>query len=147
MYFLSFFEFVLCAVLWRYWYSKRGTPLRPPRSILLRSPQLPWALLGLNLVGLLIEAFYSVNLVFFVGHALMSVYYALRFGALRLPTSLFYLLICFLAVYLNQETVLDIIGSSFFAIGTAFSTDMIWNWLLKRKGIIVPGTSEELPTP
>lgn len=74
-----------------------------------------------------------------IAYPLMAVYYAFRFGALRSFTLAFYLLMCFSAVYLNHHYVLDVIWGSAYAIAVAFSTDLIWNWKLKRAGVIVPG--------
>jgi membrane-associated phospholipid phosphatase len=69
----------------------------------------------------------------------MAFYYALRFGALRKSTFAFYLLMCFSAVYLNHHYVLDVLCGSAYALAVAFTTDLVWNWKLKRSGVLVPG--------
>ncbi len=78
-----------------------------------------------------------------IAYPLMMVYYAFRFGALRVFSTLFFLLMCFSAVYLNHHYVLDVLWGSVYALGTAFAMDAYWNWDLKRKGIIVPGPDPE----
>jgi hypothetical protein len=74
-----------------------------------------------------------------VAYPLMATYYAFRFGAARTFTLSFYLLMCFSAVYLNHHYLLDIIWGSAYALGTCLAMDAIWNWKLKRAGILVPG--------
>lgn len=74
-----------------------------------------------------------------VAYPFMSFYYALRFGSLRIFTFLFYCLVSFAAVYLNHHYILDVIWGTVYAIAVAFSIDMLWNYNLKRKGIVVPG--------
>jgi len=186
--------YLICAGLWRFWYSKKGTLLRPARSILLRSPQVMWAFFWVNMLGYSTYYWYPASPPWYVeiyglgparldvpanlagcarfdalvglpifenwygrsadvhgaipslhiAYPLMAVYYAFRFGALKVFTLFFFILMCFSAVYLNHHYILDILWGSAYALMVAFSTDMIWNWLLKRQGIIVPGTSEEL---
>lgn len=186
--------YVACAALWRFWYSRMGTALRPARSILLRSPQVMWAFFWVNMIGYSTYYWYPASPPWYVelygfgparldvpanlagcarfdalvglpvfanwygrsadvhgaipslhiAYPLMAVYYAYRFGSLKAFTVFFYLLMCFSAVYLNHHYILDILWGSAYALIVAFSTDMIWNWLLKRRGVIVPGTSEEL---
>lgn len=43
--------YVSVALLYRFWYSKKGTPMRHPRSILLRSTQVMWAFFWVNMLG------------------------------------------------------------------------------------------------
>lgn len=186
--------YLICAALWRFWYSRTGTALRPARSILLRSPQVMWAFFWVNMIGYSTYYWYAASPPWYVAlygfgparldvpanlagcarfdallglpifenwygrsadvhgaipslhiaYPLMAVYYAFRFGSLKVFTTVFYLLMCFSAVYLNHHYILDVLWGSVYAIVVAFSTDMIWNWLLKRRGVIVPGTSEEL---
>lgn len=188
--------YVLCAALWRFWYSKKGTPLRHPRSILLRSPQVMWAFFWVNMIGYSTYYWYPASPPWYVAlygfgparldvpanlagcarfdllvglpifenwygrsadvhgaipslhiaYPLMAVYYAFRFGSLKRFTTFFYILMCFSAVYLNHHYLLDIIWGSAYALAVAFSTDMIWNWLLKKQGFVVPGTAEDLVT-
>ncbi len=78
-----------------------------------------------------------------IAYPLMMAYYAFRFGALRVFSTLFFLLMCFSAVYLNHHYVLDILWGSVYAVATAFALDGYWNWNLKRKGVIVPGPDPE----
>lgn len=83
-----------------------------------------------------------------IAYPLMSFYYALRFGSLRAFTLAFYLWMCFSAVYLNHHYILDILWGSAYALGVAFSTDMIWNYQLKKSGVIVPtGSARACPSP
>lgn len=58
-----------------------------------------------------------------VAYPLIAAYFAFRFGALRIPTVLFYLLMCFSAVYLNHHYVLDILWGSAYAILVAVVLD------------------------
>lgn len=186
--------YVICAALWRFWYSRTGTKLRPAKSIQLRSPQVMWAFFWVNMLGYSTYYWYPASPPWYVelyglgparldvpanlagcarfdalvglpifenwygrsadvhgaipslhiAYPLMAVYYAFRFGSLKVFTVFFYLLMCFSAVYLNHHYILDILWGSAYAVLVAFSTDIAWNWLLKRKGILVPGTSEEL---
>lgn len=61
-----------------------------------------------------------------VAYPLISVYFAFRFGALRVFSVLFYVLMCFSAVYLNHHYVLDILWGSTYAIVTAILMDYSW---------------------
>jgi inositol phosphorylceramide synthase catalytic subunit len=79
-----------------------------------------------------------------VAYPLIIAYYAFRFGALRLFSSLFFLLMCFSAVYLNHHYVLDVLWGAAYGAAVAFGLDMYWNWDFKRKGIIVPGPDPEI---
>ncbi len=72
-----------------------------------------------------------------VSYPLISFYYALRFGSLRILTLGFYLLMCFSAVYLNHHYILDVLVGSIYALAVAFVIDMYWNHRFKRKGIVV----------
>lgn len=63
-----------------------------------------------------------------VAYPLIAVYFAFRFGAIRIPTVLFYLLMCFSAVYLNHHYILDILCGSFYAICVAACID----WYYQR---------------
>lgn len=184
------------AALFRFWFSRAGTYLRHPRSILLRSPQVMWAFFWVNMIGYSTYYWYAASPPWYVAlygfgparldvpanlagcvrfdellglpifanwygrsadvhgaipslhiaYPLISVYYAFRFGALKKFTVFFYALMCFSAVYLNHHYVLDLIWGSVYAVVTAFSIDMIWNWKLKRAGIIVPGVDPRLET-
>jgi len=74
----------------------------------------------------------------------MSFYYSLRFGSLKLISFCFYILGCLYGIYFSGITRTDILLVSVVALGIAFSADLLWNWVLKRNGILVPGTAEEL---
>jgi len=67
-----------------------------------------------------------------IAYPLLSVYYAFKFGALRLIALQFYLWLCFSAVYLNQHYVLDVIIGSIYALVTASVIDWIWERKLSR---------------
>lgn len=181
--------YVAVALLFRFWYSRKGTKLRHPRSILLRSTQVMWAFFWVNMIGYSTYYWYAASPPWYVAlygfgparldvlanlagcarfdellgiplfknwygrsadvhgaipslhiaYPLISVYYAFRFGALKSFTIFFYVLMCFSAVYLNHHYILDVIWGSVYAIATAFTLDMYWNWDFKRKNIIVPG--------
>lgn len=64
-----------------------------------------------------------------VSYPLIAAIFAFRFGALRIPTTLFYLLMCFSAVYLNHHYILDILWGSSYAIIIATIMDRFY---LKR---------------
>jgi inositol phosphorylceramide synthase catalytic subunit len=181
--------FIACAAYWRFYSSRKGTELRHPRSILLRSPQVMWAFFWVNMIGYSTYYWYAASPPWYVAlyglgpartdipanlagcarfdqlvgmpifegwygksadvhgaipslhiaYPLQAVYYAFRFGALKIFTISFFLLMCFSAVYLNHHYILDLIWGSAYAIIVCFCLDMIWNERLKAKGIIVPG--------
>ncbi|NDF15601.1 hypothetical protein EB061_09815 [bacterium] len=51
-----------------------------------------------------------------VAYPLQAVFYAFRYGALRGFTLMFYLVMCFSAVYLNHHYILDILWGSVYAL-------------------------------
>ena len=51
-----------------------------------------------------------------VAYPLLAAFFAFRFGALRIFSFCFYVLMCFSAVYLNHHYVLDIIWGSSYAL-------------------------------
>lgn len=61
-----------------------------------------------------------------VAYPLVAVYFAFRFGTLRTFTTLFYLLICFSAVYLNHHYMIDILWGSSYAILSSVLVDILW---------------------
>lgn len=62
-----------------------------------------------------------------VAYPLISVYFAFRFGTLRLFSAFFYILMCFSAVYLNHHYVLDVLWGSAYALGTAIIVDLYFD--------------------
>jgi membrane-associated phospholipid phosphatase len=64
-----------------------------------------------------------------VSYPLIAAIFAFRFGALQIPTTLFYLLMCFSAVYLNHHYILDILWGSTYAVIIALIMDRFY---LKR---------------
>lgn len=70
-----------------------------------------------------------------IAYPLLSVYYAFKFGALRLTAIQYYLWLCFSAVYVNQHYVLDVIIGSIYALGTAYLVDKVWDKKLAQKWI------------
>lgn len=64
-----------------------------------------------------------------VAYPLMAVYFAFRYGEARIFAILFYLLMCFSAVYLNHHYVLDILWGSAYALFVSVVID--W-YFLKR---------------
>ncbi len=67
-----------------------------------------------------------------IAYPLMAFYYAMRFGALRVFTLVFFLLMCFAAVYLNHHYILDIIWGSAYALVVSFLMDLWWNREMKK---------------
>ncbi|MEK6704656.1 MAG: phosphatase PAP2 family protein [Bdellovibrionota bacterium] len=67
-----------------------------------------------------------------VAYPLIAVFFAFKFGALRTPSVLFYLIMCFAAVYLNHHYIIDVI------LGTAYglAAALILNWCYERKNRI-----------
>ena len=61
-----------------------------------------------------------------VSYPLLSVYYAFRFGAARVFTTAFFLLMCFAAVYLNHHYVLDVLGGVVYALVVAAAIEALW---------------------
>lgn len=61
-----------------------------------------------------------------VAYPLVAAYFAFRFGALRVFSVCFYLLMCFSAVYLNHHYVLDILWGSAYALLVSLVLDWIW---------------------
>jgi inositol phosphorylceramide synthase catalytic subunit len=181
--------FVFCAAYWRFYSSKKGTALRHPRSIYLRSPQAMWAFFWVNVLGWSTYYWYAASPPWYVAlyglgpartdvppnlagcvrfdaivgypvfqgwydksadvhgaipslhiaYPLQAVYYAFRFGALRVFTVAFFLLMCFSAVYLNHHYILDVIWGSAYAILVCLAVDGYWNHRFKKNNIIVPG--------
>lgn len=62
-----------------------------------------------------------------VAYPLQTVYYAFRFGSMRLFSVCFFLLMCFSAVYLNHHYVLDLIWGSAYALIVCAVVDLVWN--------------------
>ena len=60
-----------------------------------------------------------------VAYPLLTVFYAFRFGAARTFTVVFYLLMCFSAVYLNHHYILDILWGSVYAL--------LIGWMMDRR--------------
>jgi len=181
--------YIGCAAYFRFWLSRKGNKYSSAEATQLRSPQVMWAFVFVNLIGWSTYYWYAASPPWYVAlygfgpartdiaanlagcarfdelvgwpvfynwygrsadvhgaipslhiaYPLMSFYYALRFGALRIFTLSFFLLMCFSAVYLNHHYILDVIWGAAYAIIVAFSTDMLWNHWLKKKGVIVPG--------
>jgi len=67
-----------------------------------------------------------------IAYPLQAVYYAFKFGSLRIFCVGFYLLMCFSAVYLNHHYLLDIIWGSTYAIATCWLVDMFYERRLKK---------------
>lgn len=184
--------YVVVAVLFRFYYSRKGTAIRPARSIELRSTQIMWAFFWVNMIGYSTYYWYAASPPWYaalygfgparldvqanlagcarfdellgmpiflnwygrsadvhgaipslhIAYPLISVYYAFRFGALKVFTVLFYILMCFSAVYLNHHYILDVLWGSAYAIAVAFSLDMYQSRSFKKKGIDVPGLAE-----
>ncbi len=61
-----------------------------------------------------------------VSYPFIGAYFAWRFGALRLVTTAFYLLICFSAIYLDHHYVLDVLLGSGYALAVAMTCDWFW---------------------
>lgn len=60
-----------------------------------------------------------------VAYPLQAVYYAFRYGSLRVFTVLFYLSMCFSAVYLDHHYILDILWGSAYAILVCVAFDLV----------------------
>lgn len=57
-----------------------------------------------------------------IAYPLLAVYFAFQFGTLRLAMIVFYLWMCFSAVYLNHHYILDILWGSVYALLTGWLT-------------------------
>lgn len=175
--------YVLTAAWFRFWVSRKGTALRSAKSVLLRSPQVMWGFLFLNLLGWSTYYWYPASPPWYVelygfgpartdipanlagcarfdallgmpifanwygrsadvhgaipslhiAYPLMAVYYAFRFGSLRVATTVFFVLMCFSAVYLNHHYILDVIWGAAYALLVSFFLDMYWNWKIKKE--------------
>lgn len=64
-----------------------------------------------------------------VAYPLLAVWYSMRFGAARIFSVTFYLIMCFAAVYLNHHYILDLIWGSAYAILVGVGMD----WWFKRR--------------
>lgn len=62
-----------------------------------------------------------------VAYPLISVYFAFRFGTMRVFSVCFYLWMCFSAVYLNHHYVLDILWGSSYALAAAWAMDFYFD--------------------
>ena len=61
-----------------------------------------------------------------VAYPLLAVYFAFQLGAARLFCILFYLLMCFSAVYLNHHYILDILWGSTYALLTGWGVNGVY---------------------
>lgn len=68
-----------------------------------------------------------------IAYPLVAFYYAVKFGSARVFSFLFYVAMCFSAVYLNQHYVLDVIIGSIYALAVSWTTDKVWNWRRERQ--------------
>lgn len=68
-----------------------------------------------------------------IAYPLQAVYYAFKFGALRVTTTVFFLLMCFSAVYLNHHYILDILWGSTYAITVCWTLDKLWSARLHKE--------------
>lgn len=66
-----------------------------------------------------------------VAYPLQAVYFAFRLGAARLAAVVFFLAMCFSAVYLNHHYLLDILWGSAYAVATCWAID--W-WYARTPG-------------
>jgi len=73
-----------------------------------------------------------------VSYPFMAFYYAMRWGALRVSTFLFFLLVSFSAVYLNHHYIIDVILGTLYGLSVALSVDLLWNFRLKRQASFTP---------
>lgn len=87
------------------------------------------ALLGVNFL----ESYYARTPNVFgavpslhAAYPLLTVYFAFKFRALRVFSLVYYLLICFAAVYLNHHYILDLLWGSAYALLTAWLMDRVW---------------------
>jgi membrane-associated phospholipid phosphatase len=64
-----------------------------------------------------------------ISYPLIAAIFAFRFGALRIPTVAFWLLMCFSAIYLDHHFVLDILWGTVYSIIIAAVLD---RYYLKR---------------
>lgn len=67
-----------------------------------------------------------------IAYPLLAVFYAFKFGTGRTASIVYFIGLCFSAVYVNQHYVLDIILGSIYALVTACVIDRIWSCRLKR---------------
>lgn len=146
---LSFPFYLGSAAYFRFVLSRRGNRYSHARSTWYRSGQIPWVCFWIQVLlwssylwgrvenwsvpwerlwGALPAAYSGV-----------TVYYALRFGSLRWPAFVFYLMVILARGPEGIRAVGESVVVTFFALVVAFSVDMMWNHLLKRKGVIVPG--------
>lgn len=100
---------------------------------------MPWALLWVLVAGLASHSSFWGNdgpiHWLPVAWPLMIVYYALRFGATRMFSIMFFFLSCSLCIWIDSLGWMQILAGSTYAIAGAFGTDLAWNWKLKRAGI------------
>ena len=60
-----------------------------------------------------------------IGWSALALYWAVRFGALRLLSATFLALMCFSAVYLNHHYVVDVLGGILYGLGAALVVDRV----------------------
>jgi hypothetical protein len=132
---------LVSAAYMRFWLPRHGgTAIAHPRSIGYRSPQIPWAIFWVTLLGHSTHYGYTVLP---VAYPLIMAYYAFRFGALRAWSVFFYGGTVGSALYLNHLGVLGILWGSGHAVVTALGVDAFYNWDYKRRGVIIPGPDPE----
>ncbi len=63
-----------------------------------------------------------------VAYPFLAIYYAFQFGSLRTFSVLYYVIMCFSAVYLNHHYILDILWGTFYALVIGLIMDRIQEW-------------------
>ena len=67
-----------------------------------------------------------------VAYPLLAVYFAFRFGALRVFSVLFYLIMCMAAVYFNHHYIIDVVWGSVYALVAGVGVECFYGWRARR---------------
>jgi membrane-associated phospholipid phosphatase len=70
-----------------------------------------------------------------ISYPLLALFFAIRFGTLRVFCLVFYLVMCFSAVYLNHHYMLDILWGSTYALIIGYATDRFYMKKTERTGL------------
>ena len=128
-------DLALAALYFRFLLPRRDSRFCHPRSVKLRSPQIPYLFLLLALFQKLTG--YPVSF------PAAAFYYSLRFGSGRIVTGSLLLVFLGMAWGLGFDSPPRLGLGVLMAGGLALMVDLTWNWNLKRLGIEVPGQDPE----
>ncbi len=136
LYLFGAVHFIGAAIYFTFVLSRRGTALRPARAIRLRVPQLPWLfIVGNALVWIWalcrdIPPLQAMGILA-VTFSLYALYWAVRFGTLRVVSFLILIAVAFLAASCTKHWLLPL-WAILYGGATSLLVDELWNDRLKK---------------